>query len=298
MLGSKIRQAWKELDVDQQQFLKDKEYTGYLRLKKWLKLFKGIARYDEINDDTRTRSSFQWAAIGAISILLIAILFFVLSYDLAYPLFIIPAIILALILGIYSYHRFSTTNIINHLRKFAYPVLYALHEDIHPASKMRLHLDFTDMKKDSNLIKQTQSNVGGTWYAPNKIKLRIFEHHWGDGKIRLRDNTIIDWEAQDEISEITSTRKRTSGKVKTKTKHKVYHRAKIKVAFDKSMYQLCDPNMQDPQFYETTTHYIFTRKIKEKQKGHSFPTGSEYSVEPEKFLTAIMQTYKLVSPIS
>ncbi len=301
-----IKDAYKTLNPVQQAFVNEKYIDGTFSIKQWQQFLKGVARYDKINDERRGPVSTMWALISvAIILVLIGIILFIIFKPRMEDIFevFIVGFFLTIWFGVlggvgfkfWYQHRYAKTDIVNHLRKFILPLLLVLKEDAHAKTKVQLMLDFNRGDVEEKLIDTVNLNERDPYY---KLRERIFHHQWAKGRIRLNDQTSIQWEGFDTIHELNVTKRRTSGKVKTKRKYKVRHLAEVSVGFQKQMYRLKNKQQNKANFIETADKYIFKLKVKQKYKSLNYPDGQENVIDIDLFLAAIMNAYKQVMPIS
>ncbi len=303
----RIRRAYRALDSKQKVFLKEKRIEKTLTIKEWQRFLKGLARYDKINDECRAGAirTLSLATTLAVLLTILAAVFIVIrpttleqvGFILLMAFFAsvtIGGLLLVLFNAIYS-RKYKRYDLINHLRKFILPILLVLKEDAHAKTPVQLMLDFNKGNTKDKLLDQKDIKDEPPYI---RLKEKTYRHQWAEAAIQLNDATNIQWKGYDDLKEVLDTRRRSSGRVKTKRKFKVKHWVDMRIVFQKEMYQLKNKVQAAEIMTETSDKYIFKLKVKQKYRVGRYPDGNENAISTNLFLAAIAQAYQQVEPIS
>lgn len=173
----------------------------------WINLLTVVIEKSQQNSSTRNT--------GCIFFAVVAMILFIGGPVFQSPLFIIAAAVV-LIIGIFFGLVTWRTMVIDvtYLRTFVLPLLKSLRADVAPGKSVRLWIDLRGWRRKENIVSRSDHR------DMNKTKDTFYRERWMVGQARLADRSRLRWKAEHWIRSRETTRRRVSGKTKTKTKQK------------------------------------------------------------------------------
>ena len=274
MKVKKAIQFYQSLSKDQQKFINEKQISLTLPIREWIAFLKNAALYDEIGDATRKKNITK---IVASVVCIIASVFITLWIPLVGILLIVVAVlVMAETIRVNS--KLIHLDLTNHLRIFLMPLLYILVSKAGEKADLALSLDLRNpIKKDPNKrYKEFESDI------------KLFEPRYIIGKLKLLDQTTMDFMLSDDIRSMRIVR-RNMGKTKIKHKDKVARYYYIRLTFPKSFYMVKNGSHESVKLEETADSIIC--KLKAKSKTEKI----EAIVSVNEFLKSVEELYGLVT---
>lgn len=219
---------YRALRPDQLELLSKKQMSASRTPAEWISYLGGLAAYDRTADALRRAAG--W------SILIALVLGFVVAGILDNLLLFLPFLLL-MIIAIILYFRLKRDDLPNSMRQTILPLVALLREEMESDAQLHLRFDLTGARR-----KEKQQGAGRPLPPGRYIKgtETIYKDHWFEGKGTLADGTAAEWSVTDMIREREVTKQGRSGKIKTKTKHKVRRLLDVRVGLRQEDYALAD----------------------------------------------------------
>jgi hypothetical protein len=166
----------------------------------------------------------------------------------------------------------------NHLRIFLVPLIKQLSDQIDEKALIFLDLDFSSPVTEDKLVKTGESGNNGL--------ARIFQHHWIDGKIILKDRVVIYWNVEDIVRQRQTKFSDKTEKMKFRD-YEILHRLDFEFHAPSDRYQPVQANLQEKE------GWIIIKLMKESTSG-----SLDQGVDPELFIGCVDEAYKMVRSIS
>jgi len=268
---------YSSLSKEQKVFVKEKKTEDTQSIAKWLKFLAKAAAYDEYGDEGRKKLK---GILIVLWLLLVAaiVLVFILDYGFTYwNIGVILVIVLLLIFYHTSFAKLRQRDLTNQLRLLFVPMLHILSFKAGTNAKLSAKLDFSNYLKGKP---ESESKEG-----PRKIKL--FQPKFILGKVRLLDESLMEFVIGDDHRKLTIKKRSSSGKTKIKNKHKITHYAFLKMSFPKVNYMLSD-TPGGAAIVEEDEYIVSKRKLKVKTE------DKESVMNIEDFLALVDELYKTV----
>jgi len=193
--------AWKGLDRQQKEFLREKQEEATLRLDEWIPHLAKIVKFDREADSIR--KFLGWTG-GLCLPAGIAIAIFAESA--------IPLVICIFGLGLLvSLWRLSKIDVPNGLNSFLLPFLVLLREETKPDAAVTLKLDLRGFDADDKLLSKN---------GPSSLVTSLYKDSWFSGSTLLADGASLEWDITDLVRQRRRRKTNARGKTKTKTKTK------------------------------------------------------------------------------
>ncbi|HLF36035.1 MAG TPA: hypothetical protein VI583_17460 [Cyclobacteriaceae bacterium] len=273
MSVKKALRFYEGLSKDQQKLINEKQIGTTLSLKEWIVFLKNTAAYDEIGDLARKKNVTK-IALSVIGI--IASIFIMFLEPLAGILLIVIAV-LVMAEAIRVNSKLIRLDLSNHLRIFLMPLLFVLKDKAGEKARLSLSLDLRN-PKNLNPSKK---------YKESDTDIKLFEPKYIIGKIKLLDETGMEFIISDEIRSLRIVR-RTSSRTKIKHKNKVSQYYFIRLTFPKKYYMAKNGIAGQARMEETLDSIIC--KLKAKTKTDHI----EEIISVEQFLNSVQELYGLV----
>jgi hypothetical protein len=170
------RRPLKGLSKAAETAVRKRRVFGRLRLSRWLKILRELARYDEAGELLRARNLKRAVASACILVLTIVLMLLFLGPKESFVVFVLMAVcaILAsasLTYALISRGRLKNLDLADDFRTVLIPFLTAIREDVASRDKVRLNLDFGG-PSEGKVVRQGD--------LPGKGKKRIHETVYSD----------------------------------------------------------------------------------------------------------------------
>jgi len=248
----KAASYYKSLSPQQQQFVDEKTISATMSIRKWKSFLAKAAAYDTYGDKAIKKVNSHLLIAGVVGFILFFFLIGLGGYFLIGYLLVLAGILFFLIR---RRNLFNNRNLNNYLRLFFFPFLDIMEAKAGPEAKLAASLDFRDPRK---ALTPEKSKV-------NKRNRKLYQPKYIIGKVGLLDKTQLEFVVADDIQDFSYWKTTARGKRKQKRKLKMVHHYAIKMAVDKSQYQLKPGNLPaHVQMEENSTHWVFKAKQKAK----------------------------------
>lgn len=286
---------YRSLTEAQRAFIAEKRLDDVWPLDDWITFLAPLAAYDRALRRLTERLG-RVAVFAVIPIFLLFIVMVNLSVVLAFVLVgggVAAAVMLAL--------RLRAVDVPDQLNVTVLPLLTLLREDVPPGEPLDLTLDLRGMTDDKQTSEETiQPNAGRF----PKIEETYFDDPWLTGRVRLADGSHLRLGVEARVRKRRVTKRGSSGKVKTKHKHKIKHHIGVRLGVPKRHYVAMPENA--PAADEDADVRIVLRDrarrseievrrvVVEKHLGE--PSDATLALAPRAILATIAQAYRQVQP--
>lgn len=229
--------AYRSLDTEQKQILRDKKVELNRPIDEVLALLKPLAACDMLADNSRTKVGCAFGA-GIVLSIVLAVMLGNAGWS-ALTLFVMAAFVAAVIVAGVLYTFTARIDLSNNFREFALPVLAVFREDFDAARPMHLRMALDPPTSSAKKTNETPPYKRGAYH---KIIDTTYVDHWMTASAFLVDGTKLSWNVTDEIRERKKTKKNPRGKYKTKTKYRKKTDVEVEVALRKKAYAMGAPS--------------------------------------------------------
>ena len=281
-MSEKATTLYKSLTEEQKSFINAKNLKGSHPVGVWLDFFKPIVLMDTLCDKQR-KAKKNWLIFFVI---ITFISFFFLALG---PLGILIelALIFTIIVLSVKLIKLKNIDISNQLRLFVFPFLSLMNNDINKKENIELNLEFSNPMDSRFMIKE----IPNTNRRYPKVKTKFYKNNWMSAKMKLKDETELDFNINDIIRRRDITKRSRSGKIKSKVKYKVNHVTELKVLFPKEKYLMTEAANRLTAYKENKKYHIL------KIKGKNISTDLDQTITPKELLNLVAQAFKCVKPI-
>ena len=273
---SKSSQLHRSLSPDQLAFYNEKTISSTKKVKDWIGFFSKISALDKIGD-SKVKS---FGTLGAVSFVVAFISIFVVVAS--EEVLILAFTVLCIIAGIIFLSKrkeLKNKDVNNYLRMFFLPVLEVLKIKAGENAKLAANLDFRNPRKSMEPVKSTVGVRKQSLFTPVYII----------SKVKLSDDSLLEFVVKDDIKDLKWTKRSASGKTKYKSKTKFVHHCFVKLTLSKEAYTWDGEQSPDVAVEETETHFVAKSKIKIKKIG-------DHVLQVKAFFETIQVIYEQFEP--
>lgn len=279
-----------------------REVFGRLKLVRWLKILRELARYDEAGDLQRARLK-KTAVISGVALVPLGILLAFLAGE-EEPWFVSAvlgaAMLTAAILLIYCLvrnKRLTNLDLANDFRKVLIPFLTAIREDVPSKDKIKLKLDLAGPTDSKAIRKGAPTHRDG-----KKIQETVYSDSWCHLEASLVTGSRITLDISNLYTRRKVTSKNPRGKYKLKVKWKKLVVARAGMSPDMERYAF-DPVAVERKAGEGELKLKKrvegpSAALKMKRKFKSAGSPPSESIQPKEILGMFLRLESLMRPVS
>jgi len=296
--NKKIGDILANISEEDRTVLTTKQFRGSFKLPVLIKKMRNLGLYDLYADQQRSvyDKRFSFGCVSALAIGFIGFICFVndIIAGLTFAMLLVVPCFLGLLVmrWMNKSSDLAEKDLKNEFRNFLVPLFAALGEDIMPNSKVFLDAAVDDPMHDKYLLSNTEPE------GPVRQSIYSYHQNWITASMLFVDRVRLSFEVERAGSKIYTTKRRSSGKTKTKGKFKMRTNVQLRMLVPKSHYKKSGQRAakQDESrpflmsFEEQADNFV----IKAKYKRKGLPTDH---IAVEEFLGLIRQMYSTIQPI-
>lgn len=293
-------ELYEALPTDIKSFVKTRKLEGQYKIKQWLNWFQQVSQMDKLRDTARPGKTSPLMIAGIIAA--IVGLFGGIFY---WPLYFIllAGVAVIIVVAIKNKKPPLPPDVDNRFREFVVPLLVILREEVDDNSKTKIRLDLNKPIQEAYVVK---TEAPASMALPRR-ETKFYEISWLSANLTLTDSTQVSFEMKEHIRQRKTSKRSSSGKLKTKSKVKTKHLLMLTVSFDAKRYQPVSEEKSIGTYSpKGDTHTYKLKRLvdipSDKPKSPSLAafTGSWYNRQTppvDSILAAIAGVYQNVKPI-
>ncbi len=269
----RLKSGFRKLSRDEKAFVRSGNLVSARTSTHWKHYFERLMKLDVMGTSIRKHYKLRFGLSWVALFFSLFIAVFTVSW--------IP-IQVALVLVIYFSFRFfgsKRADIPNIVRESLLKMTQLLSLE---SSRLKFNLDIDTRLKKRKFIKEDKS--------VKKTRLRYYDINWFGVRCNLRDGSKLNVQFRDIICQRRRTKVSSSGKYKTKTKHKSKCYQTYILSFSEKLYQLNDKQPADMQ--SSVQDGVITVKYKRVVKS----AGINRRINVEEMASMISSIYQCVTP--
>ena len=278
--------AYKALDDEQQQIVKQQYIQGTHTMNEWLNMLDGVINHHVLVSRTHTRHTYPGLMVLIIGIIASVYLENIVGkLEKMFPIYVL----IALGIAIYRFFRPSIHRLLqnrslpefrDHYLCFALPILTMLQDDIAKDQPVELWVDLREKNGAAHKIhKWNQEPIKDTTTT-------FYQNEVMEVRTQLVDGTRIYFKLGDITRKRVRERYNANGKYKTKTKRKVKIQWQLKLAFPKKNYRL---TQQSQTTNATSSAKYLTLKVQRREDNLI-----SYMPDAQVFVSMMQEAYSKV----
>lgn len=292
---SKVDEILSNFTKDELAVLATKKLKGSYRLPALMKKLRNLGVYDLYADELHGKYD-KVAIFGCIGTFVsLFILFVIFVQEFITGASFLATLIIPFLFGYLATHFWKKNQTLekndlrNEFRFFLIPLFATLGEDIMPNSKIFVEADIADPMHDAYQVKYTEPT------GPDRRSVHEYHQNWITSSMLFSDQTRFSFVIERQGTKIWTTKRRSSGKVKTKGKYKMRHSIHLRMMVPKAHYVLSRKMVNSKgaslNIHVDEQEQTILIKAKYKQKG-----GESDSITIPEFLRLMRVMYSSIQP--
>ncbi len=280
-----------------EKLIKARRYTAAHTPDEWLTALQQVVQHDLEWEGTRKIA--KWAMVGTFILFMLNLLIF--GRQLPDPFLPVISVLLGIIfvttLIVFLIAR--SRDIPNMLREFVVPTFSVLREDMQPGEPIHMSIDLRGSMHRDKIIDEQRFGLPAYFGKDRRATETYYTDPWIECSTCLSDGTTLQWQITQHVRKrvITSTGRRSSGKIKTKTKTKYKSKSRLdmQVGLRQKYYR-----PQHDQSVLVDDHEIMLKKSNDKRNTFRVrraivSTNVEDTIGVLQFLEAVKYAYQQVN---